>query len=494
MGTTTGAKTFTITNDADSATGALTLMNNDPTEITASGCGTSLAGHASCTLTVTFTARMLGSHTGKVVLSASSGQILTITLIGAGAYRLTVTATGNGTVTSLSGPVTCNGASCTGLFAGKVILHSVPGPDQLFAGWSGGGCPAGVVRDCSLTLDATTTIGASFVPQTDNLAFVTDAGASSTLGAATNYDKRCNDTATAAGFNNSTQDAFVALVSTSTSDVAARIGNARGWQRLDGRPVMDTLAAALTDKKVFNAVMFTEKGTLAKNQFVLTGIGTDGRVSPTQTCADFTTTTGTLIGGFSDGGAGQLSTGVTSMCMWNSSVLCLGKTRSRTVKPTVTAGKLAWITSKAFEVGNSGTPDSACQAELPSGVTKAAAFISTQARPGSAALSPATVYVRPDGTLVGTGAQLASGNIESGIWQEADGTYSEFPAAIWTGSTQPSTTGTSESTCVDWTLGAAANTLGASYGWASHITKFWYDNVTTCGSPGYQLYCVQTAP
>jgi hypothetical protein len=122
------------------------------------------------------------------------------------------------------------------------MLHTIPGPDQLFAGWSGDGCPTGVVRDCSLTVGGTTTMKASFVPQTDNLAFVTSTGVPATLGASSNYDKQCNNAATAAGINNSAGDAFIALVSSSTSDVKARIGNARGWQRLDGRPVMDTLA------------------------------------------------------------------------------------------------------------------------------------------------------------------------------------------------------------------------------------------------------------
>jgi len=489
---TSGTTTFTVTNTSDAPTGPLTLTNDAPNDVAPSGCGASVAGHGTCTLSVTFTARAAGRRIGKLVLSASAGGALAITVSATGAYRLTVMTSGIGAVTSSPTGLTCNGSTCTGLFSGPVSVRSIPGTDQLFAGWSGGGCPTGMVRECPLNLGGATTVTASFVAQTDNLAFITSMAVPTTLGAPSNYDKRCNDAATAAGINNSAGNAFVALVSSSTSDVTARIGNARGWQRLDGRPVIDTLAAALTTKEVFNAVVFDEKGVARFDAVVLTGIGPDGRVDTKYNCADFTASTGYVDGALSDGGAYHWSTGILAQCSVNSFLMCLGKSRSRTVKPAVTTGRRIWVSSTPFEVGAGMTPDAFCQATRPSGVTTSAAFLATQARTGSGILSSTQIYVRLDGTVVGTGAQIGAGNLESGIWQQSDGTYLSPVVPVWTGSVRPDVTGTSDSTCVDW---ANMSTMAAAtVGYPNQLSKFWQRTTASCTSTTPRLYCVVTAP
>jgi hypothetical protein len=103
-------------------------------------------------------------------------------------------------------------------------------------------------------------------------------------------------------------------------------------------------------------------------------------------------------------------------------------------------------------------------------------------------------YVRPDGTLVGTGAQLASSEtLESGIWQLSSGAYLNQSYSVWTGSLTPASTGSAAGTCGNWgdaegigPLVGAPNTGGADW-WAANT-------VVGCGDSSERLYCAQTAP
>ncbi len=65
------------------------------------------------------------------------------------------------------------------------------------------------------------------------------------------------------------------------------------------------------------------------------------------------------------------------------------------------------------------SPDAKCLADRPTGVTAGMAFVATSNRTAASVLTPSAVNVRPDGTRVGTGAQLAAGDsLDSGIWQQ----------------------------------------------------------------------------
>ena len=73
---------------------------------------------------------------------------------------LTVTRTGNGTVTSLPPGIDC-GATCSADFDGgtQVALKAVPMPGSYFAGWSGA-CAG--MDDCNLVMDQARAVGATF--------------------------------------------------------------------------------------------------------------------------------------------------------------------------------------------------------------------------------------------------------------------------------------------------------------------------------------------
>ena len=80
-------------------------------------------------------------------------------------YALTVTksGTGNGTVTSDVGGISC-GATCSATYPGGTVvtLTAAQNGTSVFTGWSGGGCTG--TGSCQVTMNAATTVTASFAP------------------------------------------------------------------------------------------------------------------------------------------------------------------------------------------------------------------------------------------------------------------------------------------------------------------------------------------
>jgi hypothetical protein len=64
-------------------------------------------------------------------------------------------------------------------------------------------------------------------------------------------------------------------------------------------------------------------------------------------------------------------------------------------------------------------------------------------------LDAAATYVRPDGQLVGTGAQIAAGTMPGVPWIAANGSTVNIEFA-WSGATDPGTLPSAADTCSDW--------------------------------------------
>ena len=173
--------------DAENVTATFTLQRHTLT-ITTSGTGTGLvmsdAGGIACGATCSADY----DHGTPVVLSAipdehvtfigwsgggcSGTDDCTVTMGGATSVNaefdvdvalLTVTELGNGdgTVTDQGGGIDCPGVCRASYPQGSAVtLTADAGPHSTFTGWSGGGCSG--TADCTVTLDAATSVSAEF--------------------------------------------------------------------------------------------------------------------------------------------------------------------------------------------------------------------------------------------------------------------------------------------------------------------------------------------
>lgn len=423
------------------------------------------AGTAPCTLTVDQTAAAV-AHFG---------------------HSLEVLRVGTGTVTSTPAGITC-GATCTGLFehGTSVTLAARPanGSGAYFSGWAGD-C-AGPFRDCTLSVTAPRTATATFPAMTHNLVFVSGATFAANFGSALAYDTQCNLLATAAGINSVAATAYVAWISSSTLSASTRLGTARGWVQVDGSPFTDTKSSLIASNKVFGAIDLDETGARHSSELVTTGTEWTGNAA-TQTCSDWTTTSGSAALGETAGGPVAWTHLLNGPCSVPRRIYCLGKTLTAALTPPVTPGKKIWISNTAWSPNGATTPNQHCAADQPGAV----ALVARTTAPAASALTPGATYVRVDGQPVGTGADLiAAGLLPNGLWQHGNGNYLNFTELFaWTGSNGDLTAlGTAAGTCNDWT--STASPSGA-VGLAVVKDARWWSYTTQSCSASYPLICVE---
>ncbi len=469
------------------------------------GCVAALGAGQACTVEVAFRPSVCGLRSGTLTLNASPGGSAPLAVTGAGRCRLTLvkSGTGAGTVSgrSLIGgfgiacDATCAEASVMVDPGTQLILSTTTtnGSGSFFAGWTTATCRGRA--NCNVVVADDTTLTTPFSRLDANLIFVT-AGQRSTSGfGVVGYDQICNAEATNAGINNAAGTGYIAFGSDATSSALTRLGSAQGWVRRDGKPFADTQTSLFATHAVFNSVRFDAMGNDQTRTDYLTGTGTDGNVSATETCLNWTSTTPSdLFEGSSEGGplgwTGVLFKPINpGACARTYRLLCMGNTQTGIVSPIVTLGRKIWMTNTPFLVGGTSTPDDKCRAERPDGVMEAAALLAYTDRPASAVLVPEVNYVRPDGTLVGSGAQIGSGQRlgGGGPWQSADGRY--LASRIWLGQKDLQSVGTVVSTCGDWTdVSQTAGGFGQPFEtlspWSTYFTAF-------CQALTIGLLCVE---
>ena len=410
----------------------------------------------------------------------ASGLFLTVVFIGGG----------SGTVTSSPPGIQCS-PNCSATFAASPVVLSARtsnGSDSRFAGW-GGAC-SGLTRDCTVVLSASTTVTAQFEPIDHNLIFLSSVHTyTPDLGSAIAYDGQCNQLATAAGINNAAGNAYMAWVSDSHSSALSRLVPARGFMRMDGEPVADDPAAMLADFQFFNPINIDETGTtLLAATGVLTGMDFYGNGTQAD-CDDWTATSGSATGL-----VGCTPCGPPTWYYWENapcgqlvgSLYCFMKTKTSALTITPQLGRKVFLTNGPVAIGQSA--DAQCESAKPSGTGPVAALRATTTVAASTMIDPTATYVRPDGIVVGLGADVISSTLKSGIWQQGNGLYQEN-RAVWTGSSTPADLGTTANTCSDWTKNTGAMFAGSS---SSVALAWWVDNIPwTCASTYTWSYCIE---
>ncbi len=365
------------------------------------------------------------------------------------------------------------------------------GANAYFQGFAGGGC-VGAERDCVIQVNADTHVDATFAAQDFNLAFVTSATFPTDLGGTFNYDVACNDAASAAGINdtNANGTRFVAWLSDTSLSAAARVGNsARGFVRLDGKPVADTVAS-LVAGGIMNPIRIDENGGNVSDDDVMTGTLGNGTEASGATCSDWFSNGGTARIGLTSGGP-EVWTSFDSPSCAPKRMYCFMKTTNAALPTTPVSGKRAYLTNAPFLPG-SGDPDARCETDKPPGTGTVEALVARTTAAAASHLDSGTVYVRPDGQVVGTGQQLidvaiASARLDSGIWQSGDGTY-VVDGSVWTGALNLTTVPDASDTCGDWSLTTGSGRTGAA---SYTTTSAWNDGSFGCNSGFVRLYCLE---
>lgn|GEM_PF-3792720 len=323
-------------------------------------------------------------------------------------------------------------------------------------------------------------------PALFNRVFVSSQKYSMTLGSAQAYDAECNALATAAGLNNATEDAFIAWISSATSSAASRLGDARGFVRMDGRAFADELSGGA----IYRGVEFFETGApVPPTQFVASGTTPLGELS-VNSCASWTATNRGVTGGRATSGPHQWASSGGSLCSTPQHIYCVEITKERQLVPPQYPGRLMFLTNADFPVADPDTPQQACTRSAPAGSGPVVPLVSTATQAAAEVLEDDADYVRPDGVLVGSGAQIKSGEWLSGAWQQGDGTYPTSIRRVWVGGTAVDQLG--DLTCEDWTRSDADIDGRWSHPQRATDGSSWGTSDRRCSSPSMRFYCVET--
>jgi hypothetical protein len=497
VGTVSDSLDWVIDNSSDHASGELTLSNSDPGEFQVTrACPETLSAGASCTIGIRFLPQIGGRRVATLQLGDAS-DTLYLLVVGTGQYRLTVTKSGSGGTVSTGAPGIDCGSTCSAAFSGTVTLYARAqnGQDSVFTGWSGAACNR-FRQTCVLQMDRPQTLTASFGPMDHNLIFISSKSYPPNLGGLSAYDAECNRLASAVGINDATSSAFVATM-TDAADSAnvagplvGRVGAARGWVRMDGLPVADEISTMFATP--YYTPFLTEQGDEAK-ALAWTGIG---RGDPDDDrCSEWTSVQATSSAGMGYAHHRSWLQMFGGLCSVTAPIYCMGKSKQVPLGsvPAV-VGKRFWVSVERYVPG-SRTPDELCQANRPAGVQQALAFIAHTDRPASAVIDPAATYVMPDGRLIGSGAQILATDMVTGPWLFNDGSTT-IDFGVWTGaaSADPTTPGTPDTTCLNWTSNDPSRTATSGLTGRSDM-GFWMGGVSAAcsGETGWatSLYCVE---
>jgi hypothetical protein len=382
----------------------------------------------------------------------------------------------------------------------------VNGTDSYFRQWLGGG----FYDQTWFVMLGNLTVTADFELQPANLVFVSSHSYPANAGSAAAFDDDCNALATAAGINTLTGDAYVAWVSDGASTAASRIGAARGWVRIDGEPFGDDLTDMLSNGAIFNAPLLDEHGQPPEYGYastVWTGTNPDGSADPTGDCGDWTvtdTSTKAALGNVFGGPKLWTTATKTTGCGTVQQLLCFGTAHGTPVSPHVIAGKRTFLSNTPWNPGapgGDGDADLHCDAEKPPGMGAVRALIGTSTRAPSSVMVEGTSYVRLDGTLVGTGAEIErdyyTRPLDSGIWQAGDGTYpiAATDGYVWTGTQEVNSPSTGiVFDCSDWTSSSGGSGTVGTFGIVDQSSPDWWFGAvfSTCDNPLHaRVYCVE---
>ncbi len=330
-----------------------------------------------------------------------------------------------------------------------------------------------------------------------NIAFVTSKAYNGDLGGLAGADQLCQDLAEAAGLPANT---YVPWLSTPSVNAIDRFGNARGWVRVDGKPLADTIAD-ITAGRMFHPLRVDEFGNFDDTTSGFVWTGNINWAGSGESCNGWTSSDqGRGEVGTSDG-MGYVFRDFGSIdCRGSARLYCFGVDNNARVTAVPAIGRIAFITRDSWVPGGGvATADQLCQDEaMQAGLngTFKALLAADGASAASRFNSDGSPWVRPDGVVIApTGAELFSSDyIDSAIYQSADGLQYYANYGVWTGAIDPTTAGTSDTTCKNWTDSSDGNiAISGRSGFTAQWKFFAFDPDDRCSATWKHLYCLQNS-
>ncbi len=326
-----------------------------------------------------------------------------------------------------------------------------------------------------------------------NYVFVTSQSfAASTLGQLQTLDTACNALAQKAGV----KGIFVAWLSNSTVNAKDRLAGARGWVRMDGKPVVDR-ADDLSSGAIWYPILLDETRTPVSytygNTAVVTGTRFDGVVAPDR-CNDWVSNNAAdhaMIGSASATFGSWTHFSIIG-CDMSGRLYCFGVDKNAQVSVTPQTGPLAFVSSPWSPGGGLAGADAHCQTEAAS-ASKSGTFKALLATTTTTAASRFSEVGDP--WVLANGLPLATsrtrffdGSIDVPITMMADGT--SVSAVAWIGATQARGVSQSDQNCQNWTSSSAADS--GVYSLASESGPFAYIGANDmCNIGTTRLFCLQ---
>lgn len=290
---------------------------------------------------------------------------------------------------------------------------------------------------CTFDLTETTQLRANFAP-IHNVAFRTgESYLPSDIGGLSGADELCAAEAQANGIPG---EAWVAWLSTSTVAARDRLTGARGWIRLDARPVLDQVTSGAEPELINPISLSATPGPFWAD--VYTGTRPDGTlgsgtvtVQP-ENCEDWTADSGTATVGLATAVGSVWTDSYVTECEFPRPLYCLSTGLDSALTPPAQDGRIAFLSTTRFTPdGGVDGADALCAADASTaGLTgNFKALLSTSTATGASRFDlDGEPWVLVDGTpIVAQASDLAlEDGLLRGINITADGSVRTGPSAI----------------------------------------------------------------
>ncbi len=237
---------------------------------------------------------------------------------------------------------------------------------------------------------------------TVNRAFVTSTThAAGALGGVAGADAICSARAAEAGLDGT----FIAYVSSTSANAPARLAGARGWMRVDRRPVADT-AADVANGLLLHPLRVDEQGRDVGEvmRFVATGTFAGSLAS---NCADFMSSTGNVTVGLTTFSGGSWSANTFATCTDPTRLYCFQIDLDVPLVVERSTGRRAFVSTGAFTPSSGvAAADTLCASEANAANLTGTfrALLTTTAPAASRFDTTGAPWVRLDGIALGDSA------------------------------------------------------------------------------------------